>query len=61
MCTGFELVKWEWLCHSADHFKQFFVEFMNQNFTSVRIFVFQETTKFLFSLTVCHIPAQMKL
>ena len=38
------------LCVSTDHFKQFFVKFANKNFPSVRIFVFRETTEFLFTL-----------
>ena len=33
-----------------DHLKYFFVKFVNQNFQSVRITVFRETTKFLFTL-----------
>ena len=38
------------LCLFPDHCKQSFVKFANQNFSSVCIFVFQETTKFLFTL-----------
>ena len=38
----------DWLCLFVDHFKTFFVKFVNQNFPSVRIFVFRETTKFPF-------------
>ena len=45
----------------ADHFKYFFVKFVDQRFPSVRIFVFGETTKFLFALQVCHISAYLKL
>ena len=40
----------DWLCLFADHFKQFFVKFTNQNFHSIKTFVFRETTKFLFIL-----------
>ena len=35
----------------------FFVKFANQNFPSVKIFVFGETTKFLFTLQARHISA----
>ena len=38
------------LCLFADHFKQFFVKFAKQNFPSIRIFLFRETTKFVFTL-----------
>ena len=38
------------LCLSTDHFKQFSVEFVSQNFPSFRIFVYRETTKFVVSL-----------
>ena len=50
--TGFELAIRESqfanrLCLFADHFKQFFMEFANQNLPSIGTFVFRETTKFL--------------
>ena len=41
-----------WNSQFADHFKQFFVKLVNQNFHSVRIFAFRETSKFLFTLLV---------
>ena len=37
-------------CCFVGHFKQFFVKIANQKFTSFGIFVFRETTKFLFTL-----------
>ena len=40
------------LCLLPDYFKEFFVKFANQNFPSVKIFVFRETTKFLFTFKV---------
>ena len=40
------------LCLFTDCFMQFFVEFGNQNFSSVRIFVFRETAKFLLHFIV---------
>ena len=39
-----------YICLFADHFKQVSVKFPNQNFPSVRIFVFRKTAKFLFIL-----------
>ena len=45
----------------ADHFKPIFVKFANQNFRSVRIFVFRETTKFQFTLQACQISVYLKL
>ena len=47
--------------HFADHFKLFFVKYANQNFPSVGIFVFRETTKFLYTLQACHTSAYLKL
>ena len=43
------------LCLFVDHFKQFFVKFANQNFPSVRIFVFRETKVPVYtsSSTIC--------
>ena len=38
------------LCLFPDNCKQFVVKFANQNFPFVRIFVFRETAKFLFTL-----------
>ena len=38
------------LCLFTDNYKQFPVKFKNQNFPSVKIFVFEETKKFLFTL-----------
>ena len=46
----YELQFVDQLCLSVDHFKKCFVKFANQNFPSVRIFVFQEKMKFLFTL-----------
>ena len=51
-------------CLFANHFKQFFVKFANQNFPSARIFVSSETTKFLFTLQAqrfAYIVLQKKL
>ena len=53
--TGFELAIRESqfanrLCLFADHFKQFFMKFANQNLPSIGTFVFKETTKFLITL-----------
>ena len=47
ICTSLQFV--DWLCLFADHIKYFFVNFANQNFLSIRIFVFRETKKFLFT------------
>ena len=49
------------LCLFANHLKQFFVKFANQNFPSVRISAFRETTKFLFAPQACHIFTYLKL
>ena len=46
---GFKLLV-DQLCLFVDHCNQFLVKFADQNFPSVRIFVFRETTKFFFTL-----------
>ena len=53
--TGFQLATHEsWfadlLCLFMDQFEQFSVKFLSQTISSVRNFVFRETTKFLFIL-----------
>ena len=50
------------LCLFADHFKQVFVKFPNQNFHSVRTFVSRETKKFLLILQAWQfVPKSVKL
>ena len=46
---------------SRTNLSKFCKKFVNQNFPSIAIFVFRETMKFLFTLQVSHVPAQLKL
>ena len=44
------------LCLFTDHFKQFSVKFVSQNFPSFKIFVYRESTKFLVTLQALQFP-----